>query len=74
MFVDTAAVVVDQAVDGLEEARRQLVNLLGAEFPDERRITDDVGEERRHLAPFAPGRRIFRHRGALPQIEGRIGA
>ena len=31
VFIDAPAVIVDQAVGGLEEARQQFVNFLGAE-------------------------------------------
>ena len=59
VFVNAPAVVVNQAVDGLEETRHQLVDFLGAEFVDQGRVAGKIGEERGHLPPLAPCRRGF---------------
>ena len=49
VLVDPAAVLLDQAVDALEEAAEQRVHLLGVELAAQRRVAGEVREEHRHL-------------------------
>ena len=49
VLVDRAAVALDHAVDGFEEAAHELVQLLRVEFAAEPGIAGEIGEQHRDL-------------------------
>jgi hypothetical protein len=53
VLVDPAAVLLDDAVDPLEEAAEQRVHVLGVELPAQRGVAGEIGEEHHDLAPLA---------------------
>jgi len=57
VFVDAAAIALDDAVDEPEEPGQQGMDLLGVELVGELGVVGQVGEQHRHLSPLAVGKR-----------------
>jgi hypothetical protein len=68
VLVHPAAEGLDDLVHRIEEAAHQAVQLLGVDLAAERGEAHQIGEEDRHLAPFALGANW----GCLGGVRGRI--
>ena len=68
VLVDVAVVLLDDPVDPVEEAFEQGVQRFGVEFPAQRGVADQIGEQHGHLPALAT-QNGSRRRGDRPGVS-----